>query len=159
MPESALALCPFSRVSPVQGRVETHLRSDEMKVVSIELDYKHEVDWQSFDGVRFGFEDGTSFFFGISDSQSCCENWGYLHAQDDVSAHIGATWLKWEETNTWPFETEKPEYGFDEGGFQAINVFTSAGLLQFVVYNAHNGYYGHSVIAKMGKQTVLDTAV
>ncbi len=35
-------------------------------------------------------------------------------------------------------------------GFQAIDVHTSKGLLQFVVYNEHNGYYSHATILKVG---------
>ena len=37
-----------------------------------------------------------------------------------------------------------------EGGVMFVNITTSKGVLQFVAYNEHNGYYGHSacVISK-----------
>lgn len=31
----------------------------------------------------------------------------------------------------------------EEGDFVFINLETNKGTLQFVLYNSHNGYYGH----------------
>ena len=40
---------------------------------------------------------------------------------------------------------EELEY-LDSGGAMFVNLETSEGLLQFVAYNAHNGYYGHEAV-------------
>ena len=109
----------------------------------------------TYEGVVITLEDGKEFKFGISNCQDCCESWGYLHSSDDVTDFLGAEFISWEEVDTWPDSIENPEeeYGFDAGGFQAINVITSKGLLQFVVYNAHNGYYSHDTIVVDGEVT------
>lgn len=130
-----------------------------MKITNIELDTtftsNHNCYYSKFEGVVITLEDGKDFKFGISTYQECCESWGYLHSSDDVSDFLGAEFLSWEEVDTWPSSIENPEekYGFDSGGFQAINVLTSKGILQFVVYNAHNGYYSHVTIIVEGETT------
>ena len=36
------------------------------------------------------------------------------------------------------------------GGIMFVNFVTSKGVMQFVLYNEHNGYYGHDVhVGKM----------
>lgn len=123
-----------------------------MKITEIKLDanFRSKASGyeDNYEGVVIVKDNGKEFKFGISVGQNCCENWGYLHSSDDVDDFIGADFLSWEEVDTWPESIENPEeeYGFYSGGFQAINVITSKGLLQFVVYNAHNGYYSHSTI-------------
>lgn len=111
----------------------------------------------SYDGVKIILSDGTEILFGIENVQNCCERWDYLHSHDNVQDFVGAEFLGLEEKNTWP-EFIKDEYaenalkdsGWNEVGFQAIDIRTSKGLLQFVVYNEHNGYYSHAAILKVG---------
>lgn len=130
-----------------------------MKITEIKLDtnFRSKASGyeDSYEGVVIVIDNSKEFKFGISDRQDCCESWGYLHSSDEVDNFIGADFLSWEEVDTWPESIENPEekWGFDSGGFQAINVITSKGLLQFVVYNAHNGYYGHSVVIVDGEIT------
>lgn len=81
---------------------------------------------------------------GIDNGQSCCENWGYFMSEDDFSDFIGAQLLDVKVTDT----LLKPSEEFDvedmyEGDVMFVNLETSEGLLQFVAYNEHNGYYGH----------------
>lgn len=51
-------------------------------------------------------------------------------------------------------------YIYDIDGVMFINIETTKGFLQFVVYNEHNGYYGHSVllVSKYGNKTVVDVS-
>ena len=88
---------------------------------------------------------------GIDNGQFCCENWGYFMSEDDTSDFIGAKLIDVKITDT----LLNPNDEFDvndmyEGGVMFVNVETDKGLLQFVAYNEHNGYYGHEacVISK-----------
>ena len=82
----------------------------------------------------------------IDNGQSCCEVWGYLTSEDDFKDFIGAELLSVEVVDDG-YKSEKitlPEY-VSEGECIFVNVQTSEGTLQFVLYNSHNGYYGHKV--------------
>jgi len=82
----------------------------------------------------------------IDNEQSCCENFGYFWSNDNPQDFIGATiqeiTLTDTELNTKLLE-EAP-YGVDEGSVMFVSFQTDRGTLQFVAYNSHNGYYGHT---------------
>jgi hypothetical protein len=46
----------------------------------------------------------------------------------------------------------------DAGSAMFINVETTKGLLQFVAYNEHNGYYGHEVklVSKYDDKIIIE---
>lgn len=83
----------------------------------------------------------------INNHQDCCEDWGYFMSEDDLSRFIGtqllAISLTDTELNTTKHVEISNEWGLD-GGVMFVNLETSEGVLQFVAYNAHNGYYGHT---------------
>lgn len=92
----------------------------------------------------------------IDDSQSCCESWGYFITEDDPSRFVGARLRGIEITDTnrsnRRFVTgygdevggdDRVTEHIDEGGVMFVDIQTDRGVLQFVAYNAHNGYYGH----------------
>lgn len=87
----------------------------------------------------------------IDDEASCCESWGYFLTEDDTDKFVGATLLgvKLTDTNrsTRTFGRDDVP-GVDErlgdgGDVMFVDIETDRGPLQFVAYNAHNGYYGH----------------
>lgn len=83
---------------------------------------------------------------GIEDGQSCCENSGYFTSEDDFKEFIGAELLDIRLTDTLLKSVEGHPDGTDEyfeGGLMFVDLITSKGVLQFVAYNEHNGYYGH----------------
>ena len=93
----------------------------------------------------------------INDEQSCCEDWGYFISEDDISRFIGTDLISISVTDTelktysvfQEGEANKdPHYSDNNEKFPSsymfVNILTSEGLLQFVAYNDHNGYYGHS---------------
>jgi len=84
----------------------------------------------------------------ISNGQDCCESWGYFMSEDNFNQFIGAALLDITITdtalNTIDFTGRIGPDDLDSGGMMFVNISTSAGLLQFVAYNAHNGYYGHT---------------
>ncbi|WP_135553283.1 DUF7448 domain-containing protein [Paenibacillus cymbidii] len=86
----------------------------------------------------------------IDNGQSCCENWGYFMSEDNLDNFIGAKLLDIGITdtalNSQMMVSEnlsgEPPYVY-EGGVMFVNLTTDHGVLQFVAYNEHNGYYGH----------------
>ena len=84
---------------------------------------------------------------GISNGQSCCESFGCIITNDETKEFIGAELksLAIVDTALNNKKIEELEY-LDSGGAMFVNLETSEGLLQFVAYNAHNGYYGHEAV-------------
>jgi len=82
----------------------------------------------------------------ISSVQSCCESFGYFWTNDDTKEFIGAEVYNVSITNTM-LETKDIDKNenikVDEGDTMFVNIDTDKGMLQFVAYNSHNGYYGH----------------
>lgn len=110
-----------------------------------------------YTGVDITLDDGRHVKFGISSDQHCCERWDYLHPADDYSEYIGAEYLGLREIDTWPeFSRNQDIVDDDYGCFQAMEVMTSKGPLQFVVYNSHNGFYSHAVITVEGDKVEVN---
>lgn len=106
-----------------------------------------------YDGYKVKTEKDV-YLVLISNGQNCCEDWGYFDTNDDSNSFIGAelkdielvdTALNVEKCNEKiPYGLE--QYGLDEGGICFVNFITDKGVFQLAVYNAHNGYYGHSIL-------------
>ena len=92
----------------------------------------------------------------IDDEGQCCENWGYFMSEDDINDFVGADLLDIKITDTELREGLLEQHELDvndrwfEGGVMFVDIITLNGVLQFVAYNEHNGYYGHEakVISK-----------
>lgn len=95
----------------------------------------------------------------IDNQESCCESWGYLASDDDLSQYIGAQLRDVRLTDT-ALNTEQVEasgyYDGDEGGIQFVNFVTDRGVFQLAVYNAHNGYYGHGILIAKDEHILLN---
>lgn len=91
--------------------------------------------------------DTQTIKLGIDNGQSCCENWGYFMSNDNVNEFIDADFLGIEivdsALNPVKFKEEVRLY---EGDAMFVNINTSKGVLQFVAYNEHNGYYSHEAV-------------
>lgn len=109
--------------------------------VSFQINEKY---YSYYDGIVITLENDSVIKMGISNSQNCCEQFGYLLSEDDLSSFIGAKFLKVERVTTLLETIEVPS--LDCGDAMFINITTSKGLLQIVVYNSHNGYYGHHAV-------------
>jgi hypothetical protein len=89
----------------------------------------------------------------IDDSQDCCEEWGYFLTEDDTSKYVGAELRGVTLTDTnrssrkfltsYGGKYEEDDVHLDSGDVMFVDIETDRGVLQFVAYNAHNGYYGH----------------
>lgn len=103
--------------------------------------YKYsEAGWSGF-RIR---TDQRDINLAISNEQCCCEEWGYFLTEDDVTKYRGSELYGVEITDTARNTEKMPEGGLDEGDVMFVDIRTSRGVLQFVAYNAHNGYYGHT---------------
>lgn len=104
--------------------------------------YFNDDKWDTYDGYCIE-TDSRQLYFVINNGQCCCENWGYLSSEDDFGSFIGS-----ELKNVYVTDTKlgtivsNMKEDLDAGSAMFINVETTNGLLQFVAYNEHNGYYG-----------------
>jgi len=84
----------------------------------------------------------------ISAEGQCCEHFGYFISHDDVKEFIDSELIKIETVdkalNVEKFNHEIEQYEFPNCMF--VNITTNKGLLQFVAYNSHNGYYSHDAL-------------
>lgn len=97
-----------------------------------------------YSGFVLLLDDDSTVRMGIENGQCCCENWGYLTSQDDLTDFIGAMFISVAVT-----DAELKHYDVAsvyDGAAMFINVETSRGCLQFVAYNEHNGYYSHDAV-------------
>lgn len=96
------------------------------------------------------------FMFLIQNHQDCCEEHGYLCTNDNIQDFIDAEVRDIKFTDG-DLETRSSldelllQNNSDDRGVNTIFITleTSKGVLQFVAYNAHNGYYGHIVYTRM----------
>lgn len=84
----------------------------------------------------------------IENTLSCCEDWGFMTSEDNPSDFVGAEFIDLkivdDSYNVIDFGYSlQYRGGLEEGKAVFINMETDRGVLQFVLYNAHNGYYGH----------------
>jgi len=106
---------------------------------------KSNKDYNDYDGFVIN-TDKQVIKLGIGNGQSCCENWGYFMTQDDLSDFIGADLISIVLTDTALNTAMLYGNHITTGDCMFVNINTSNGLLQFVAYNEHNGYYGHEAI-------------
>ena len=89
------------------------------------------------DHLLIEFESGYKMRI-FDDGQSCCES-RWMHTDDDLAYHVGATLLN-GEVRDGP-EEQEGEYGECKES-QFLILTTSKGQFTMVNYNEHNGYYG-----------------
>jgi hypothetical protein len=115
----------------------------ENKTFTAQLEGSYKSNYDGFEIVT----DKQTIQVGISSEQCCCESFGCLITNDDIKDFIGSKIRAISLTDTAlnNKKIEELEY-LDAGNAMFINIETSNGLLQFVAYNAHNGYYGHEAV-------------
>lgn len=97
------------------------------------------------DGDYDGYKvttDKRTLDVAVDNGQYCCESWGYMSSEDDLEGFVGATLLRVESVDKALNTKTEPEYL--DGSVYFVNFYTSKGMFQLVVYDSHNGYYGHS---------------
>lgn len=114
--------------------------------------------YAEYDGYKI-ITSAHEYMILIDNGQSCCESWGYFSSDDDFEKFIGKELVSVELTdialNKQKLEEVEP-YGLDEGGIQFVDFKMKDGsVLQFAVYNSHNGYYGHPIIVAKDNNILL----
>ena len=97
---------------------------------------------QTYEGLIIETDKG-SIKLVISDDQSCCEQWGalFFETPDNVSQFIGAEILQIED-----IDIKRDEWIDNE---TQLRITTDKGIIQYAIYNEHNGYYSHATILQV----------
>ena len=97
---------------------------------------------ESYEGLIIETDKG-SIKLVISDSQSCCEQWGalFFETPDDISQFIGA-----EISQIQDIDIKREEFIDNE---TQLRITTDRGNIQYAIYNEHNGYYSHGTILQV----------
>jgi len=119
--------------------METILRIEETSFKT------KETSWSSYEGFQV-ITDKQTIKLGIQSGQSCCEQYGYFMSEDDFSGFINSKLISIEITNTCLNTKKLEQEELYEPDLMFVNLNTDKGLLQFVAYNSHNGYYGHDAV-------------
>ena len=79
----------------------------------------------------------------ITNGQSCCEHWGalFFETPDDISQFIGAEIIQIED-----IDIKREEFIDNE---TQLRITTDNGVIQYAIYNEHNGYYAHGTILQV----------
>ena len=112
---------------------------------------KKEDDYTEYEGYQI-ITDKQTIKLAIDNGGQCCENFGYFMSEDNIEEFVGASLISVEVVdtllNTEKLKTNCNSYGsdWDDTYVMFVNINTDKGLLQFVAYNEHNGYYGHEAL-------------
>ena len=122
------------------------------KILEIkEVHIGNEGAWDGYMGYLI-ITDEQEIELTISAGQCCCERTGYFMSEDNTEDYVGANLLGLEITDIALNEAKMIEESlgglndkdsYFEGGVMFVDIKTDKGVLQFVAYNEHNGYYGH----------------
>lgn len=121
--------------------------------------YKNQIfPGEQYDGIRIVTSNHV-FIAYISPFRNCCEIFGSILSQENLSPYIGSKLNRVYLTNT-ACKTEYIDYILSQKSsssqfyrIQFINFETDKGTFQFTVYNADNGYYGHDVVISIDSVT------
>ena len=99
---------------------------------------------ETYEGLIIETDKG-SIKLVISDSQSCCENFGslFFETPDDISQFIDAEILQIEDISI-----KRKDY-IDTDSETQLRITTDKGIIQYAIYNEHNGYYSHGTILQV----------
>ena len=112
-----------------------------------DMPYDVETNSSLFDGYLV-ITDKHTFAVLIDNHQQSCENWGYMHSEDDLEKFIGADLYEIKLTdiarNVHKLKEICPYVKADQ--IQFVDFKTTKGTFQLVAYNEQNGFYGHKII-------------
>ena len=111
----------------------------------------------NYDGWKI-ITDENVYHILLDNGQSCCESWGYIVSESDFSEFVGKDIKDVRLTDT-KLNNSSVYSDLDNlyhGGVQFVDFeFSDGGVLQFAVYNGHNGYYGHGIIIAKNEDILL----
>lgn len=116
---------------------------EDAKILSINDQYCE----NNMDGLLIETNKGTIKLL-IDNDQNCCEHWGceFLETPDDFNKFIGAKLIRIEDTNDNMLPNSAGDSEWNE---TQLKIITNKGVLQYAVYNSHNGYYSHTTFLQV----------
>ena len=120
---------------------EVILKIEEVYDISKKTQYGWD---ETFEGYKVT-TDSQEILVLVSNSQSCCESWGYVQSEDNLDQFIGSGLLNITTTDS-ALNTKMIDAAsnLDCGDIMFVTFHTNKGSFQLAVYNSHNGYYGHT---------------
>lgn len=138
------------------GNVGNHSKTAQLGIMQMICGI---MGYGEYDGYKITTTE-HEYFILISNMQNCCEDWGYMVSEDDFDSFIGKTLVSVELTNMALDKKVVEKLYCDDDQIQFVDFKMSNGsLLQFAVYNAHNGYYGHPIIVAKDTDILLSTTL
>lgn len=106
---------------------------------------KCEGKYTTLEGLKIETDKGNVVLLIDTDGQYC-ENFGndFLETPDDINKYIGAKIIAIEDTNNRELNPND-----EESSETQLKIVTNRGVLQYAVYNSHNGYYSHSTFLQV----------
>jgi len=115
-------------------------------IKNVDSDYSHtDNNRRTFSGLWIATNKGDIKLL-ITNYQQCYETWGceYLETPDDPSRLIGATLLSVEDIHI-----PSPRDSDKNAREAQLRITTNRGVVQYAVYNSHNGYYSHATFLQV----------
>ena len=123
----------------------TYKIPENATIVSIDSDYIiNQSVYTDLEGLKITTDKGDIMLVIDKESQ-CCESFGgdFLETPDDITKYIGAKLLSVEDTNDHALNDS------EESNETQLKIVTTKGVLQYAVYNEHNGYYSHGTFLQV----------
>jgi hypothetical protein len=123
----------------------TYKIPENATILSIDSDYVLDrSEYEHLDGLKIVTDKGDIVLV-IDNESNCCEIFGgdFLETPDDITKYIGATLISVKDTN---------DYSLNPSEFSnetQLKITTTKGVLQYAVYNEHNGWYSHSTFLQV----------
>lgn len=133
------------------------------KLVSVNAAY---IDVDGYEGFHVK-STKHSWWITIDMQRSCCEVFGYIASNDNFEDFFGLEISEVSVTDdigngefrTKALGADQGYYGNDDNAIFVTFKFSTGEVLQFAVYNSHNGYYGHNIKVLRDHETLEDTTI
>lgn len=119
---------------------------ENAKIISINSEYS---EGGRYENDLYGLHIATNMGdikLLIDPNSNCCEDYGclFLETPDDISRFVGAKILEISDVTTGNYKED-----YECGGETQLKIVTNKGVLQYAVYNDHNGYYSHATFLQV----------
>jgi hypothetical protein len=101
--------------------------------------------------------DQHTFYVLIEEFPTCCEDYGYFSAEDNLSYYIGSELREVTLTDTARKTMTIEDENYFKDSIQFVDFMTTQGVFQIAVYNVdENGNYGHTILLAKDEE-IVDT--
>lgn len=119
------------------------------KILSIQTEFGMDSGYDSmykpyYDGLMITTDEQV-IKIGINNQGQCCEHFGTITSHDDLNDFIGANLIDIQIVDD-TLNSTVFDQSLEYAQVMFVNINTTKGTLQLVMYNDHNGYYSHDVV-------------